>query len=61
VNVNTMGAKGYTVMTVMMIKITIWNIVETVMRRTALSADTWSAAKMWLVLAVYASKSFQEN
>ena len=40
VNVNTMGAKGYTVMTVMMIKITIWNIVTSVMIHTALNVDT---------------------
>ena len=39
-NVNTMGAKGYTVMTVVKQNNTIWNIVTSVRIHTALNGDT---------------------
>ena len=40
VNVNMMGARGYTVMTVLKTKNTIWNVVKNVMKHIALSVDT---------------------
>lgn len=39
-NVNMMGARGYTVMTVVKTKITMWNFVTLVMKHIALNADT---------------------
>ena len=40
VNVNTMGAIRYTVITVVKTKTSVWNFVTPVMKRIALSADT---------------------